>query len=87
MHIILSEDPYPDCRRAKIGQVLLDKLQPRIQTVVHKLGNVGDTSEYRTFEMQVLAGKSDEGWSQVAVKEEGCVFVLTNPANRVFGEF
>jgi len=57
-----------------IGKVLLDKNRPSIRTVVNKIGAI-DT-EYRTFGMEVIAGYSGEGWSNVTVKEEGSIFDL-----------
>jgi tRNA G37 N-methylase Trm5 len=36
-----------------IGKILLDKNQPRIQTVVTKIGNIDN--EYRTFGMRIIA--------------------------------
>ena len=57
-----------------IGKVILDKNQPRIQTVVNKEGQI-DT-KYRTFGMKVIAGSSDTNWSIIKMKEEGCTFEL-----------
>jgi tRNA (guanine37-N1)-methyltransferase len=55
-----------------IGKVLMDMNHPRIRTVVNKLGSI-DT-KFRTFGMEVIAGYSGDGWSEVSVKEEGCTF-------------
>lgn len=57
-----------------IGKVILDKNQPRIKTVVNKEGHI-DT-KYRTFGMKVIAGSSENDWSIVTMKEEGCTFQL-----------
>jgi tRNA (guanine37-N1)-methyltransferase len=57
-----------------IGKVMLDKNQPRIRTVVNKLGTI--ETEYRTFGMEVIAGYQGENWSVVTVKEERCAFRL-----------
>mmetsp|Transcript_25686 Transcript_25686/g.54256 ORF Transcript_25686/g.54256 Transcript_25686/m.54256 type:complete len:631 (+) Transcript_25686:118-2010(+) len=40
-----------------IGQVMLDRLQSSIRTVVNKLGEVG--GPYRTYQMDLLAGDDD----------------------------
>ena len=73
VHVNLRPDVLP--YKFWVGQVLLDKLQPRIRTVVHKLDSI-DT-QFRTFEMEVIAGDgSSEDWSQVTVKEGGCTFDL-----------
>ncbi|KAF3769071.1 hypothetical protein M406DRAFT_249769 [Cryphonectria parasitica EP155] len=53
-----------------IGQVLVDKNQ-HITTVINKVDNVGDESEFRTFAYEVLAGPDD---LNVEVNENGCVF-------------
>eukprot|EP00177_Eucheuma_denticulatum_P006251 GFKZ01011396.1.p1 GENE.GFKZ01011396.1~~GFKZ01011396.1.p1 ORF type:complete len:494 (+),score=75.88 GFKZ01011396.1:32-1513(+) len=54
-----------------IGQAFLDKLAPRIRTVVNKLASTG--GPYRTFKMEVLAGEEQ---LVTKVKENGCVFEL-----------
>ena len=55
-------EPY----RKLIGSVILDRLSPKIQSVVNKVGEV--SGPYRTYEMDVLAGKSD---TIVQVNEDG----------------
>jgi tRNA (guanine37-N1)-methyltransferase len=57
-----------------VGKVILDKNQPRIKTVVNKLGQI--ETKYRTFGMKVIAGWSGPEWSIVKMKEEGCIFEL-----------
>jgi tRNA (guanine37-N1)-methyltransferase len=71
-HINLREELLP--YKYLIGKVLLDKNTPRIQTVVNKIGNI--ETEYRTFGMEVIAGKDETGWSNVTVKEDGCQYDL-----------
>lgn len=71
-HVNLRDETLPF--QYIVGKVLLDKNSPRIQTVVNKLGSI-DT-KYRTFGMKVIAGRDDEGWSIVKLKEEGCLFKL-----------
>ena len=53
-----------------IAQVILDK-NPCVRTVINKIDNVGDESEYRTFQYEVLAGPDD---LDVVLSEEGCEF-------------
>jgi tRNA (guanine37-N1)-methyltransferase len=69
-HVNLRKDHLPF--QLWIGKVLLDINHPRIRTVVNKLGSI-DT-KFRTFGMEVIAGFSGDGWSEVSVKEEGCTF-------------
>jgi tRNA (guanine37-N1)-methyltransferase len=79
-HLNLRDECIP--YKYWIGKVLLDKHQPQIQTVVCKIGHIDNV--YRTFPMEVLAtthhhpnannNKDKTPWSQVTVKEEGCVF-------------
>ena len=72
VHVNLRSEQLP--YKYWIGKVLLDKHQPRIQTVVNKLKSI-DT-QFRTFGMEVIAGNDKPGWSEVTVKEEGCIFQL-----------
>lgn len=71
-HVNLREETLPF--KHIVGKVLLDKNSPRIQTVVNKLGSI--ETEYRTFGMEVIAGRANEGWSIVKLKEEGCQYEL-----------
>jgi tRNA (guanine37-N1)-methyltransferase len=70
-HVNLRDELLP--YRLWIGKVLLDK-NTTLKTVVNKVGTIAN--EYRTFQMQVLAGYAGPDWSSVAVKEEGCTFEL-----------
>lgn len=54
-----------------IGKVMIDKLGPRIRTVVNKTENTG--GPYRTFMMEVIGGEHN---LVTSVKENGCVFEL-----------
>lgn len=72
IHVNLRNELLP--YKYWIGKVLLDKHQPRIKTVVNKVGTI--ETEYRTFGMEVIAGCDEEGWSEVTVKEENCSFRL-----------
>ena len=71
-HVNLREETLPF--KYIVGRVLLDKNSPRIQTVVNKVGSI--ETEYRTFGMEVIAGRDSEGWSIVKLKEEGCQYEL-----------
>ena len=58
--------PYKDL----IAKVLLDKAYG-IRTVINKIERVGERSEYRTFNYELLAGADD---MKVEHREENCVF-------------
>lgn len=49
-----------------IGSVILDRLSPKIKTVVNKMGEV--SGPYRTYDMELLAGIPD---TVVEVVEDG----------------
>ena len=51
-----------------IAQVILDK-NPTVETVVSKTEDVGSHSEFRTFPMEILAGRQD---TQVSLRSSGC---------------
>ncbi|KAI9847179.1 MAG: tRNA(m(1)G37)methyltransferase [Sclerophora amabilis] len=53
-----------------IATVLLDK-NPAVRTVINKTDDVGNASEFRTFEYEVLAGEPN---LNVEVKSENCIF-------------
>ncbi|KAF2860786.1 hypothetical protein K470DRAFT_257571 [Piedraia hortae CBS 480.64] len=53
-----------------IAEVLMDK-NPAVSTVINKIDDVGEESEYRTFRYEVLAGADD---MNVKLSEENCVF-------------
>ncbi|KAL6720775.1 tRNA(m(1)G37)methyltransferase [Lecanora helva] len=53
-----------------IAQVLLDK-NPNIRTVINKIDEIGEQSEYRTFMFEFLAGQRD---TNVEVHEGNCAF-------------
>lgn len=67
-HVNLREAYLP--YKQIIGQVILDK-NPNIKTVINKTEEVGVTSEFRTFDMEILAG---EPKTEVEVSESGCRF-------------
>jgi len=58
--------------RHLIAQLILDK-NPPVKTVVNKIEDVGASSIFRTFPMEVLAGPAD---TVVEVKESNCTFVF-----------
>ncbi|KAH8878859.1 hypothetical protein GQ53DRAFT_789663 [Thozetella sp. PMI_491] len=53
-----------------VAEVLIDKM-PNIQTVINKTNDVGEESEFRTFQYEHLAGSDD---LNVKVIEHGCLF-------------
>lgn len=63
--------PEHDKYKGEIARVLLDKLKPRIRTVVNKTASTG--GPYRTFAMEVLAGEPN---LETSLKENGCTFSL-----------
>jgi tRNA (guanine37-N1)-methyltransferase len=62
LNLKAHHEPY----RKLIGAVILDRLSPKIQTVVNKIGEV--SGPYRTYEMDVLAGRPD---TTVRLNEDG----------------
>jgi tRNA (guanine37-N1)-methyltransferase len=72
IHVNLREEVLP--YKYFVGKVILDKHAPRIKTVVNKIGTI--ETEYRTFGMEIIAGRSTPGWSEVMLKEEGCEYHL-----------
>lgn len=56
--------------KSLIASVLLDK-NPNVRTVINKIDDVGNASEYRTFQYELLAGDPD---LNVELKEEECIF-------------
>ncbi|KAF1808636.1 hypothetical protein P152DRAFT_462361 [Eremomyces bilateralis CBS 781.70] len=67
-HLNLREQYLP--HKHLIAQVLMDK-NTSVRTVINKVDNVGEESEYRTFQYEVLAGPDD---LMVEVSEENCLF-------------
>lgn len=53
-----------------IAEVLVDK-NPGITTVINKIDDVGNSSEFRTFAYEVLAGPDD---MNVEISEGNCIF-------------
>ncbi|KAF1346912.1 Met-10+ like-protein-domain-containing protein [Delphinella strobiligena] len=53
-----------------IGEILIDK-NPGVRTVINKVDDVGEESEYRTFKYEVLAGPDD---MDVEIREADCTF-------------
>lgn len=68
-HVNLRDEHIP--WKTIIGQVMIDKLSPRIRTIVNKIESTG--GPYRTFAMEVLAG--DHNFI-TSVKENNCIFHL-----------
>lgn len=67
-HLNLREQYLP--YKYLIASVLLDK-NPTIRTVINKIDDVGEESEFRTFRYEVLAGPDD---MNVEVREQDCLF-------------
>ena len=67
-HLNLREQYLP--YKYLIAEVLLDK-NPALRTVVNKTDEVGEQSEYRTFNYELLAGEDD---MNVEVSEGNCLF-------------
>ena len=53
-----------------IAEILMDK-NAGVKTVINKIDDVGEESEYRTFQYEVLAGPDD---MNVTISEENCIF-------------
>ncbi|KAL1627036.1 tRNA(m(1)G37)methyltransferase [Diplodia seriata] len=68
LHLNLRESHQP--YKKVIAQVLKDKSH-KVETVISKLDNVGDESEFRTFSYEVLLGSPD---LNVELHEENCTF-------------
>ncbi|KAI5277665.1 tRNA(m(1)G37)methyltransferase, partial [Ascosphaera aggregata] len=45
--------------RYLIAEILLDKQRSTIKTVINKIDDVGSTSQFRTFEYELLGGSPD----------------------------
>jgi tRNA (guanine37-N1)-methyltransferase len=56
--------------KSLIAEVLMDK-NASVRTVINKIDDVGEESEFRTFKYEVLAGPDD---LNVSVSEENCIF-------------
>ncbi|KAK6083816.1 tRNA methyltransferase trm5 [Seiridium cupressi] len=67
-HLNLREQYHPF--KKFIGEILVDK-NAHIRTVINKVDNVGNESEFRTFAYEVLAGPDD---MDVEVRENDCIF-------------
>ncbi|KAK8236213.1 guanine methyltransferase Trm5 [Phyllosticta capitalensis] len=69
LHLNLRQEHEP--YKKVISEVLIDKSNRNIKTVINKLDNVGDENAYRTFKYEVLAGPDD---LMVEHHEDGCLF-------------
>ena len=73
-HTQLTEHTHSHTQKAPpfvpLVQVLLDK-NPRLRTVVNKVGSIGN--EYRVFDMELLAGEGD---TVTEVRQHGLRFRL-----------
>ncbi|KAF2140595.1 uncharacterized protein K452DRAFT_230371 [Aplosporella prunicola CBS 121167] len=68
LHLNLRESHQP--YKQLIADVLFDKTK-NIKTIISKIDNVGEESQFRTFAYEVLKGPDD---LNVEVHEEGCTF-------------
>jgi len=71
VHLNLRDEHEPWKR--VIAAVLIDKL-PQIETVVNKTGETG--GPFRTFAMEVLAGRGGDGPLETTVSENGLVYAM-----------
>lgn len=62
LNLKAHHEPY----KKLIGSIILDRLSPKIQTVVNKIGEV--SGPYRVYDMDVLAGNPD---TTVRLNEDG----------------
>jgi tRNA (guanine37-N1)-methyltransferase len=69
-HLNLRE-PYLPYKKL-VADVLMDK-NPVVRSVINKIDDVGEHSEFRTFKYELLAGDPD---MNVEVKAESCVFTF-----------
>ena len=67
-HLNLRDEYLPF--KKIIAEVLVDK-NPKITTVINKVDDVGNSSEFRTFAYEVLAGPDN---MQVELSEGDCTF-------------
>ncbi|KAI5212504.1 hypothetical protein E4T38_00512 [Aureobasidium subglaciale] len=67
-HLNLRDQYMP--HKNIIGEMLIDK-NPGVRTVINKVDDVGEESEYRTFKYEVLAGPDD---MDVEIREADCTF-------------
>ncbi|KAI5290224.1 tRNA(m(1)G37)methyltransferase [Ascosphaera acerosa] len=57
--------------RYLIAEILLDKQKAVVKSVINKIDDVGSTSQFRTFEYELLGGVPD---MNVTVKQQDCEF-------------
>lgn len=68
VHLNLREHYLP--YKKLIADILLDK-NPKVRTVINKIDDVGEHSQYRTFNYELLAGIHE---MNVEIREHNCVF-------------
>ncbi|KAH3899225.1 tRNA (guanine) methyltransferase SCDLUD_004657 [Saccharomycodes ludwigii] len=75
-HVNLRDEFKPYSRI--IGQIIIDKNQPKIKMVVNKLDSIN--SKFRTFDMEILScigdGSSDSNVFEVQHRESDCLFTF-----------